>query len=101
MIPVFAAGSFCDARSMIGFRPAFTSSSSSGGSSTPASMDPFRSAAVRFACEPTATIWTSLSGSRPLAFSAARVAMSLEPPLFETPTFLPLRSATVLMLFCA
>src|SRR5438309_1328772 len=37
--PVFAAGSFWAARSMSGVSPALTSSTSSGGSSTPASID--------------------------------------------------------------
>src|SRR5260221_11585452 len=80
--------------------PALTSSMSSGGSSTPASIEPASSAGVRLAWEPTATMVTSLSGSRAAALSAARVAMSLEPPAFETPTFLPLRPAIVVMPFC-
>src|SRR3982074_3747313 len=40
---------------------------------------------------------TSLFGSRPIFVSAARVAMSDDDPTDHTPTFLPLRSATVLI----
>src|SRR5229473_2927329 len=76
--PVFAAGSFWPARSTSTVSPALTSSTSSGGSSTPASILPASSAAVRLACEPTAMMFTSLSGSSPADFSAARVAKSLD-----------------------
>src|SRR2546425_35529 len=39
----------------------------------------------------------SLSGSRPTALSALRVAMSAEPPGLEIPIFFPLRSCTDLI----
>ena len=94
---VFAEGSFCDARSYSTWNPLSSSAIESGGCETPAWIEPARSAAVRCAAEPTAMIVTSLSASRPIRFSAARVAISDDDPTVDTPIFLPFRSFMVLM----
>src|SRR5207247_3799672 len=69
----------------------------SGGCDTPPWIAPLRRAAVRFAAEPTGTMLTSLSGSSPIFRRATRVAISEDEPGLDTPTFLPLRSFTVLI----
>src|SRR3989442_1302419 len=97
-IPVCAVGSFWPARSYTLWKPRSISSAVFGGSSTAAWIEPAKSAAVRWACEPIAMkVMPSLSGSRPTALSALRVAMSAEPPGLEMPIFFPLRSCTDLI----
>ena len=79
------------------WKPLSMSSAVFGGSSTAAWIEPANSAAVRCAWELSGMSVTSLSGSSPSAFNALRVAMSDEPPGFEMPIFLPLRSCAVLI----
>ena len=97
MIVVAALGRLRSAIFATEWKPAASSFRVSGGDDSVADTPPLSRAAVAFAVEPVENTATSTSGMRPSFGSMVRIPMSNVPPTPAMATFLPLRSAGVLM----